>query len=270
MEIKTSSSFNNIKSSLDYTFYEFYRNEDTVNRAVRIWSCVKVNNKYYSCYDGLDLIELDLEEVTISKEIDKSEIEEMMKEVSSCVPISNKRRHLTTVFDLLYTMTSYLVENLCDKLYKETNKRFDIDYLKTCFLNLRLDYYKSPWVIKISDEAPGVIQKFVTRCFQFYPEMVIRLNRKLYKEGISIDLGKFLIDPLDLFMKEFDYKLGSRKFPYNVNFILRTDESRYKKLYVALEDGDKVYVTYENDKEVCKEGEFNRWCHYICTGFVYI
>lgn len=270
MEIKTSSSFNNIKSSLDYIFYKFYRNEDTVNRFVRYWSCVKVNNKYYSCYDGINLIELDLEEVTISKEIDKSEIEEMMKEVSSRVPISNKRLYLGIAFSLLYTLTSYLVENLCDKLYKETDKRYDLDYLKTCFLYLRSDYYKSPWVSNISEESPCVIKSFVARCFQFYSEMVRILNGQVYREGVSVDLDKYLIDPLDLFMKEFDYKEGSSKFPWSVNFILRTNESRYTKLYVALEDGDKVYVTYENDKEVCKEGEFNRWCHYICTGFVYI
>lgn len=112
------------------------------------------------------------------------------------------------------------------------------------------------------------IERFVTRCFQFYHEMVRRLSRKLYVEGVSIDLDKFLIDPLGLFMKAFDYKEESRKFPWNINFILRADENRYTKLYVALEDGDKVYVTYENNKEICKKGEFHRWCHYICTGFV--
>lgn len=269
MEIKTSSSFNNTNSEvLDYTFYKFYRDEDTINNLVRYCPCVKINDKYYSCHDGLNLIELDLEETVIYKEIDKSEIEEMMEEVSSYKHISNKRLRLETAFVLMCTLTSYLVENLCDKLYKETNKRYDLDYLKTCFLNFYSSYYKSPWVPSLSSESPLVIQKFVIRCFQFYYEMVRRLHRKLYKEGISIDLYKFLIDPLDLFMKGFDYKEGSNKFPYNINFILRTNESRYTKLYVALEDGDKVYVTYENDKEVYKEGEFTRWCHYICTGFV--
>lgn len=268
MEIKTSSSFNNIKSSLDYMFYGFYRNEDTVNKFVRIWPCVKINDKYYSCYDGLDLIELDLEEVTISKEIDKSEVEEMMSEVRSRVPISNRRRHLGTAFSLLYTVTSYLVENLCDKLYKETDKRYDLDYLKTCFLYLRSDYYKSPWVSNISEESPGVIKSFVTRCFQFYYEMVRRLNGQVYREGISVDIDKYLIDPLDLFIKEFDYKEGSSRFPWSDNFILRTNESRYTKFYVALEDGDKVYINYKDGKEVYKKGEFNPWCHYVCTGFI--
>lgn len=138
-----SNSFNDVnfkgldsknnKSSLDYTFYEFYRNEDTVNKSMHYWYCVKLNDKYYSCYDGVDLIELNLEKITISKEIDKSEIEEMMKEVQSHKTVLIKRRHLGTAFILLYTTASCLVENLCDKLYKDTNKKYDLSYLKLVF-----------------------------------------------------------------------------------------------------------------------------------------
>lgn len=260
VSVKQSSTY------LDYTFYGFYKNEEKSNVCVQICPCVKINDKYYGCH-GLDLIELDLKKVTISKEIAKSDIEKIMKDISLQYAISIKSIPLYHIFDCLYIVALYSIKNLCNKLYEKYNKMFDLDYLKTCFSNLRVGYYKSPWGAYLKDESPYIIEHFVKVCFKFYYRMVSIIESNLSEIDITINIGKYLLEPLELFMKEFDYKDCSDRFPW-CSFVLKTDESMYTKLYVSLEDGDPVRIVYKNGKVFHINRTFNDRCHYVCTGFV--